>query len=111
MNYSPYPIMQASFFKAQMNGKAKIERALPIEELEIYEKSLLEKQKKEINLIKKNNGLILRDFELYKTPTVSGGFHKPLSEVCAQITGMKGPDETSTALFNNMTRRKSLVKD
>jgi len=41
------------------------------------------------------------------------GYHKPLNESCSKITGHlnKGPDENCTSLWNNMTRRKTLIKD
>jgi len=39
---------------------------------------------------------------------VSSGYYKPLKEECTVITGT--PSGTA-ALWNNMTRRKSIVKD
>ena len=39
---------------------------------------------------------------------VESGYHKPINEKCTVITGT--PSGTN-ALWNNMTRRKSIVKD
>ena len=46
-------------------------------------------------------------------PDVMYGYQKPLNERCPIITGVldKKPDEICTSPWNNLTRRKSLVKD
>jgi len=46
------------------------------------------------------------------TPDVMFGYQKPLNEQCASITGgMVPPGEQCNSLWNNMTRRKTLIKD
>ena len=46
------------------------------------------------------------------TPDPMYGYQKPLKEQCATITGgMVPPEEQCNSLWNNMTRRKSLIKD
>jgi hypothetical protein len=45
-------------------------------------------------------------------PNVMYGYQKPLNEQCAAITGgMVLPEEQCNSLWNNMTRRKTLIKD
>jgi hypothetical protein len=45
-------------------------------------------------------------------PNVMYGYQKPLNEQCASITGgMVPPEEQCNSLWNNMTRRKTLIKD
>lgn len=43
-----------------------------------------------------------------KKMNVESGYHKPINEKCPVITGT--PNGTNS-LWNNMTRRKSIVKD
>ena len=46
------------------------------------------------------------------TPDPMFGYQKSLNEQCATITGnMVPPEEQCNSLWNNMTRRKSLIKD
>ena len=43
-------------------------------------------------------------------PDVMYGYQKPLNEQCASITGgMVLPEEQCNSLWNNMTKRKSIV--
>ncbi len=111
MNYSSYPIGQADFYVSQVKQQIEAEKKMSPQEFQEYEKMYIPHQKKQLSLVLKGNGLVLRDFKLKRKPTISGGFHKPIGESCTQITGLTGPDEGTTALFNNLTRRKSLVKD
>ena len=111
MNYSSYPIGQADFYKSQVKPQIEKEQSMTPEQFKTYEKLFLPYQQTQYSLIKKGNGLVLRDFKIEREPTVSGGFHKPIAESCTQITGLTGPGDSTTSLFNNMTRRKSLVKD
>jgi|TARA_B100001094_G_scaffold274833_1_gene282050 hypothetical protein len=111
MDYYPYPIVQPDFYRSQVQTVIEKEKSLTPQQFKEYEKSFIPDQKEQIHLLQKQNGIIFRSFELTKTPTVSGGFYKPVSEKCAQVTGLTGPSQGTTSLFNNMTRRKSLVKD
>ena len=46
------------------------------------------------------------------SPDPMYGYQKPLKEQCATITGgMVPPEEQCNSLWNNMTRRKTLIKD
>jgi len=46
------------------------------------------------------------------SPDPMYGYQKPLKEQCATITGgMVSPEEQCNSLWNNMTRRKTLIKD
>tara|TARA_A100001037_G_C14815711_1_gene485327 strand:- start:85 stop:351 length:267 start_codon:yes stop_codon:yes gene_type:complete len=47
------------------------------------------------------------------TKDVMFGYRKPLNEECAKVTGHlnSGPENGCTSLWNNMTRRKTLIKD
>ena len=88
MNYSQYPPTSSPF----------------------YEK------KNEINIFKADkskNCFITQGMEKDCKPNVEYGFHKPLNESCPLITGQlnNGPEKNCSSLWNNMTRRKSLVKD
>ena len=111
MNYSAYPIGQADFYRSQVKHQIQKEKEMSPSEFKEYEKMFTSLQKKQYSCIKQGKGLVLRDFKIFNTPTVSGGFHKPIQESCVQVSGLTGPDESTTSLFNNMTRRKSLVKD
>ena len=46
-------------------------------------------------------------------PLVIDGYHKPLNESCTAITGHLegGPEDSCTGVWNNLTKRKSIVKD
>lgn len=111
MNYSSYPIGQADFYKSQIKPQLEKEQSMTPAEFKVYEQLFVPYQKQQLSLIQKGNGLVLRDFKVIRNPSVSGGFHKPIAESCTQITGLTGPEDSTTSLFNNMTRRKSLVKD
>ena len=46
------------------------------------------------------------------SPAPMYGYQRPLNEQCATITGgMVSPEEQCNSLWNNMTRRKTLIKD
>ena len=111
MNYSPYPITQADFYRSQVRQQLKEEQEMSPEEFKQYEQLFIPHQQRQISLIKQGNGLVLRNFKESTTPSVFGGYYKPVAETCTQITGLTGPEESTTSLFNNMTRRKSVVKD
>lgn len=111
MNYSTYPIGQADFYRSQVQEQIDKEKQMSPQEFQKYEELFVPHQEKQLSLITQGNGLVLRDFKVKRKPTISGGFHKPINESCTQITGLTGPAEGTTALFNNLTRRKSLVKD
>lgn len=88
MNYSDYPSTNAEF----------------------YERT------DKINIFKPNeNKNCFITHKLVKTtePKVEYGYHKPLNEICPMITGQlnNGPEMNGSSLWNNMTRRKSIVKD
>ncbi len=62
----------------------------------------------------RNNCLLQKRWKPTCNVNVTTGYHKPLKETCTQITGQlnKGPLEAGcTSIWNNMTKRKSLVKD
>lgn len=87
MNYAPYPVNDSDFYKTG--------------EKNVFKKS-------------SQNCFPTQGYSQKSIPNIELGFHKPLSEKCPLITGQlsKGPDETSTVSpWNNLTRRKSLVKD
>ena len=111
MNYSPSPITQADFYKSQVRARLNEERKMNPEGLKEYEKLFIPQQKNQMTCIKEGRGIIFRDFKETTTPDVSGGYYKPVPEKCTQIVGLTGPGEGTTSLFNNMTRRKSVVKD
>ena len=59
--------------------------------------------------LKQENCISSTDFFPYsKEMNVESGYHKPINEKCPAITGT--PSGTNS-LWNNMTRRKSIVKD
>ena len=62
---------------------------------------------------KEKNCFPIQEYKESCEPDVMYGYHKPLNEVCATINGTmnKGPEGHCASLWNNMTRRKSLVKD
>ena len=87
MNYAPYPVTDSDF---NNTGKKNV-----------FKKS-------------SQNCFPTQDYITNKVPSIDMGFHRALSETCPTITGQlsKGPSEASTVSpWNNMTRRKSLVKD
>lgn len=87
MNYSPYPITDSNFNKTG--------------EKNVFKKS-------------SQNCYPTQGYITKEIPSIDMGFHKPLSENCTLITGQlsKGPTEVSSVSpWNNMTKRKSIVKD
>ena len=59
------------------------------------------------------NCVLLEKINQDCTPSVPQGYNKPIKEECTMITGTlnDGPDKGCTSIWNNMTKRKSLVKD
>ena len=45
------------------------------------------------------------------SPKVEDGFHLPLNEMCTTITYKGGPEESCSGVWNNLTKRKTLVRD
>ena len=60
-----------------------------------------------------NNCFPTQGYQESCQPNVIYGYHKPLNEKCPIITGNLnyGPDNGCMSPWNNMTKRKSLVKD
>ena len=87
MNYAPYPVINSDFNK---NGEQNVFKNMS------------------------QNCFPTQNYITNTKPTIDMGFHRPLSETCTLITGQlsKGPSEVSSVSpWNNMTKRKSLVKD
>ncbi len=87
-----------------------IENIYPFSESEFYQSNM----KKNVHFKKQENCLTQKQWKQSCEPSVSTGYHKPLKESCVQITGQlnNGPLEAGcTSIWNNMTKRKSLVKD
>ena len=86
MDFSYYPITDSSFYKN--DG---------------------------IEITKEKNCLNTERYEENTNDNVMYGYHKPLNEVCKPINTNHfnvGPDNSNTgSIWNNMTKRKSLVKD
>ena len=87
MDFTSYPIQNATFYKND-----------------------------NVNVLKSDNNC-LNTVEYTVTPNenVMYGYHKPLNEICKPIYTNHfntGPDNSNTgSIWNNMTKRKSLVKD
>ena len=65
-----------------------------------------------INLLKTDNCINTIEYKETCTPNVASGYHKPLNELCKPIQQINnGPLNNCTSLWNNKTRRKSLIKD
>jgi hypothetical protein len=62
---------------------------------------------------KSNNCFPTQGYKESCQPDVMYGYHKPLNESCTAITGQinNSPDNICSSPWNNMTKRKSLVKD
>tara|TARA_Y100000590_G_C15390888_1_gene890018 strand:+ start:250 stop:513 length:264 start_codon:yes stop_codon:yes gene_type:complete len=68
-----------------------------------------------------NNGIINKQsncmnqgiYRRISEPNVVFGNNKPINEGCTSITGVLnyGPSNDKSFIWNNLTRRKSLVKD
>ena len=60
-----------------------------------------------------NNCFPTQSYKESCQPSVMYGYNKPLNEQCPMITGHlnKGPEEVCSYPWNNLTKRKSLVKD
>ena len=111
MSFSSYPFVQADFYKSQVREIIKKEQELTKEQFKQYESIFFPHQISQYKKIKNGQGLIFREYKETTQPNVSTGYYKPVKESCTQITGLVKPEENSSALFNNLTRRKSLVKD
>ena len=87
-----------------------IDNSYPFSESEFYQSNM----KKNVHFKKQENCLTQKQWKQSCEPSVSTGYHKPLKVSCVQITGQlnNGPLEAGcTSIRNNMTKRKSLVKD
>lgn len=87
MNFSDYPIQDSSFHKND-----------------------------NVNVLKSDsNCLNTPEYNVTNNENVMYGYHKPLNEVCKPIHTNHfnvGPNNSNTgSIWNNMTKRKSLVKD
>ena len=111
MSFSSYPFVQADFYKSQVREQIKKEQEMTPEEFKAYESMFVPHQISQFKKIKKGQGIIFREYKETTQPNVSSGYYKPVKEPCTQITGLAKPEENSSSLFNNLTRRKSLVKD
>lgn len=82
----------------------------PFNESEFYKSNMGDRT---IENKKEKNCVLLEKWNQSCEPSVPQGYHKPLNETCPQITGVlnKGPEDGCTSIWNNMTKRKSLVKD
>ena len=66
----------------------------------------------QINTKKEENCLQTQEYKEDCSPDPMFGYQKPLKEQCTTITGnMVPPEEQCNSLWNNMTRRKTLIKD
>lgn len=87
MDFTSYPIQNATFYKNDI-----------------------------VNVLKSdNNCLNAVEYTVTPNENVMYGYHKPLNEICKPIYTNHfntGPDNSNTgSIWNNMTKRKSLVKD
>tara|TARA_B100000214_G_C23669810_1_gene491399 strand:- start:59 stop:319 length:261 start_codon:yes stop_codon:yes gene_type:complete len=85
MNFSSYPIQSPPFYK-----------------------------NKTVNVNKEVNCIASSNDKKECNPNVMNGYHKPLNESCPPITIQQNEmkiDDNCTSIWNNMTKRKSLVKD
>lgn len=84
-NFSPYPITESTFYSTENQ-----------------------------TLYKDNNsGNCLNTQGYTKTmePNTTVGYHKPINELCKDIAGENNTLHQGASIWNNMTKRKSLVKD
>ena len=66
----------------------------------------------QVKTSKEKNCFQTQEYKEECTPDAMYGYQKPLKEQCATITGGKvPPEEQCNSLWNNMTRRKTLIKD
>ena len=66
----------------------------------------------QIDTKKDKNCFPTQEYKEECSPDPMYGYQKPLKEQCATITGgMVSPEEQCNSLWNNMTRRKTLIKD
>ena len=87
MNFSFYPIKDSDFYQTNNQNVKKTD----------------------------NNCLDTQEYKPTGPANVMKGYHKPLNEVCKPIYNNltnNDPTKNSTiSIWNNMTKRKSLVKD
>ena len=86
MNFSLYPIQDSDFHKTGEITLSKPEK----------------------------NCLKLQGYNETCSPNVMNGYHKPLNEICKPIYNNQtdnDPKNNCTSVWNNLTKRKSLVKD
>jgi len=88
MNYSQYPPLSAPFYQ----NKNDVQLFKQSQEQNCFSTQTMDKDCK---------------------PNVEYGYHKPLNESCTLITGQLNntPAQGCSSVWNNMTKRKSLVKD
>ena len=81
----------------------------PIENATFYKNDNVNVIKSDINCLNTN------EYNVTPNENVIYGYHKPLNEICKPINTNHfntGPDNSNTSsIWNNMTKRKSLVKD
>jgi hypothetical protein len=90
---------------------SKIASSYPFQHSDFYKSSM--GYLPEINTQKDKNCILLEKWSQTCSAAVPNGYHKPLNEKCPAITGALdfGPDKGCTSIWNNMTKRKSVVKD
>ena len=66
-----------------------------------------------ISTEKKGNCFPIQGYKESCQPNAMYGYHRPLNEQCTNITGQltNGPGKICSSPWNNMTKRKSLIKD
>jgi len=66
----------------------------------------------QVSTKKEKNCFPTQEYKEECSPDPMYGYQRPLNEQCATITGgMVKPEEQCNSLWNNMTRRKTLIKD
>ena len=66
----------------------------------------------QVNTKKDKNCFPTQEYKEDCSPDPMYGYQRPLNEQCTTITGgMVLPEEQCNSLWNNMTRRKTLIKD
>ena len=64
----------------------------------------------QVKTSKEKNCFPTQEYKEECSPDPMYGYQKPLKEQCATITGgMVPPEEQCNSLWNNMTKRKSLI--
>lgn len=84
-NFSPYPIIDSDFYSSG--------------EKNVFKDTTL------------GNCLNNQEYKTTIEPNTSVGYHKPINELCKDISGGNSELFKGGSIWNNMTKRKSLVKD